>query len=87
MLRIAVDCEEIPPEVLILVKELSQNSRRHVREVNTFLQPQSVRLTLNFKRCEQFISLCAKRNLLNDVVARARSPTVGLSELHVYHGY
>ena len=33
MLRIVVDCEEVPAEVLVLVKELGQNSRRHVRQV------------------------------------------------------
>ncbi|KAF7977752.1 hypothetical protein HWV62_2842 [Athelia sp. TMB] len=32
MLRIVVDCEEVPAEVLVLVKELGQNSRRHVRQ-------------------------------------------------------
>ncbi|KAF7979870.1 hypothetical protein HWV62_40641 [Athelia sp. TMB] len=58
MLRIVVDCEEVPAEVLVLVKELGQNSRRHVRQ-----------------RCEQFVSLCGQKNLLSDVVARARSPT------------
>lgn len=36
MLRIAVDCEEVPAEVLVLVKELAQNSRRHIRQVRRF---------------------------------------------------
>ncbi|KIM91944.1 hypothetical protein PILCRDRAFT_108 [Piloderma croceum F 1598] len=32
MLRVAADCDEVPPEVLILVKDLAQHSRRHIHK-------------------------------------------------------
>lgn len=34
MLRVAADCDEVPPEVLILVKELAQHSSKHIRKVH-----------------------------------------------------
>jgi hypothetical protein len=34
MLRVAADCDEVPPEVLILVKDLAQHSRRHIHKVS-----------------------------------------------------
>jgi len=33
MLRVAADCDEVPPEVLILVKELAEYSSKHIRKV------------------------------------------------------
>ena len=33
MLRIAADSDKVPPEVLILVKDLAQHARRHIRKV------------------------------------------------------
>jgi hypothetical protein len=39
MLRVAADCDEVPPEVLTLVQELAQFSRRHIRKVSYPLRP------------------------------------------------
>jgi hypothetical protein len=33
MLRVAADCDEVPPEVLILVKDLAQHACRHILKV------------------------------------------------------
>jgi AP-4 complex subunit epsilon-1 len=33
LLRVAADCDKVPPEVLILVKDLAQHARRHIRKV------------------------------------------------------
>lgn len=33
MLRVAADCDEVPPEVLILVQELAQQAGKHIRNV------------------------------------------------------
>jgi hypothetical protein len=33
MLRVTADCDEVPSEVLILVKDLAQHSNRHIQKV------------------------------------------------------
>ena len=38
MLRVAADCDEVPSEVLILVKELGQSSGKHIRNVRKYFK-------------------------------------------------
>jgi AP-4 complex subunit epsilon-1 len=76
MLRVAAGCDEVPSDVLSIVAEVGKTAGRHIRRVNILPIGSFKHSLIKFQRCDQFTALCKEKDVLADLVRKAKSPSV-----------
>lgn len=76
MLRLSVECDEVPEEATAAVRQLSQNTGTYLRRVSPTYAAEPRTLTSKYQRCDQFLTLSTQRRVLAEIISRAPSSSV-----------
>ena len=75
MLRLSVECDEVPEQVTDAVRRLSQHTSTYLRIVSR-MYIAYLYADFSYQRCDQFLTLATQRRVLADIISRASSSSV-----------